>query len=446
MELKDKKVLLMGLGILGGGVATAKWLHKKGAILTITDMKEEEHLEASLHALKDLPDIKYTIGRHDEKDFLENDIIVVNPDVPATSPFVKMARDAGKQIENELSLFYKFCPTDKIVAITGTRGKTTTTNWTYHFLKSVFPNTLIGGNSPDNPFLKIADECDTDSIVVLEVPSFQLELVANMQMKAPKVAVITNLYQDHLNRHGTMAGYARAKANIFSNQTESDILILDRQDDWTKFFIDLKPKSEVLIADDNPIWSAKELEVFTKEWGNHNVKNLLFASLVALKMGVPIENIKEGVTTLPSIKFRQEKVYEDDQISIWNDTAATSPEATMAALDRFAPRGVVLITGGTDRDLEYSKWGESVNRLLSKEQVIMLAGSATEKMKKVLGWEKYQEFDTLEECIDKAMEIASRFDLKHILFSPSAKSFEKFKNEFDRGEKFNALVKEKFNK
>jgi UDP-N-acetylmuramoylalanine--D-glutamate ligase len=211
MDLKNKKVLLMGLGILGGGVATARFLHRRGAILTITDMKDEVHLKPSLEALKDLPNIRYVIGHHDEEDFLQSDIIVVNPDVPLSSPFLQKSIQAGKQIENELSLFYKFCPTEKIVAITGTRGKTTTTNWTYHFIKSAFPNTLIGGNSPDNPFLKIVEECEPDFNVVVEVPSFQLELVSGMKMRAPKATIITNLYQDHLNRHGTMEGYAKAK-------------------------------------------------------------------------------------------------------------------------------------------------------------------------------------------------------------------------------------------
>jgi UDP-N-acetylmuramoylalanine--D-glutamate ligase len=136
-------------------------------------------------------------------------------------------------------------------------------------------------------------------------------------------------------------------------------------------------------------------------------------------------------------------VYESDNLTIWNDTAATSPEATIAAVARFAPLNTILITGGTDRNLEYSNWGRIIDQNLPQEKVLFLSGSATEKMKQVLSWEKYQEFDTLEECVDRALNLAGEFGCRNILFSPSAKSFEKFKNEFDRGEKFNALIKQK---
>jgi UDP-N-acetylmuramoylalanine--D-glutamate ligase len=284
---------------------------------------------------------------------------------------------------------------------------------------------------------------DWGAKVVVEVPSFQLELVSGMKMRAPKATIITNLYQDHLNRHGTMEGYAKAKANIFANQTEEDYLILNKDNEWTEYFLGLKPRTKVLMIEDNEIWSKDELARFALEWGEHNVKNLLFASLAANALGVTPESIKENVKSLPSIKFRQEKVYESDNLTIWNDTAATSPEATIAAVARFASLGTILLTGGTDRNLEYSNWGRIIDQNLPQEKVVFLSGSATEKMKQVLSWEKYQEFDTLEECVDCALNLAGEFECRNILFSPSAKSFEKFKNEFDRGEKFNALIKQK---
>src|SRR3989344_802898 len=150
MDLKGKNVLLMGLGILGGGVATARFLAQQGADLTITDLKDAKYLQSSITALKDFSEIKYVLGEHREKDFLENDIIVINPDVSVNNKFVKLAKENNKQIENELTLFYKFCPSRKIVAITGTRGKTTTVNWTHHLIKSYYPNTVLAGNSSEN--------------------------------------------------------------------------------------------------------------------------------------------------------------------------------------------------------------------------------------------------------------------------------------------------------
>ncbi len=310
MDLKGKKVLLMGLGILGGGVATARFLAERGALLTVTDMKSLEYLKPSLEKLQDLANIKYVLGRHEESDFLECDILVINPDVSVKNKFVELARGAGKQIENELSLFYRFCPSEKIVAITGARGKTTTTNWAYHLLKSFEPNTVLAGNSEANPFLAMVDKCNPESFVVLEVPSYHLELeVANLPC-APKVAIITNIYRDHLARHITMQEYARVKGNIFKYQNQNDFLILNKENEWTSFLLGLKPKAQVLFAGDNPIWSENELLEFGKIWGGHNVQNLLASSLATFKMGVPESLIKDSVASLPSIKFRQEKVFE----------------------------------------------------------------------------------------------------------------------------------------
>jgi UDP-N-acetylmuramoylalanine-D-glutamate ligase len=175
-------------------------------------------------------------------------------------------------------------------------------------------------------------------------------------------------------------------------------LILDKDNEWTEYFLGLKPRTKVLMIEDNEIWSKDELARFALEWGEHNVKNLLFASLAANALGVTPESIKENVKSLPSIKFRQEKVYESDNLTIWNDTAATSPEATIAAVARFASLGTILLTGGTDRNLEYSNWGKMIDQNLPQEKVVFLSGSATEKMKQVLGWEKYQEFAVCTTC------------------------------------------------
>jgi UDP-N-acetylmuramoylalanine--D-glutamate ligase len=439
MELKNKKVLLMGLGILGGGAATARWLVEQGAVLTVTDMKGEEALKPSLEKLTDLAGkIKFVLGEHKEEDFLNNEIIVINPDVPADNKFVELARKSGKQIENELTLFYKFCPSRQIVAVTGTRGKTTTTNWIYHLLKSTDANTFIIGNSPEKPFLQEIKNVDENSFVVLEVPSYQLELVDESNFK-PHIAIITNLYRDHINRHKSMEEYAKAKGHIFKGQTEGDFLILNKNDEWTNFFITQNPKSKILLFSEDDLIGDKE--EFIKMWGEHNLQNWSVASLVALTLGIPAEKIKEQIPNLPQIKFRQEKVFDNGNLAIYNDTTATSPEGGIAAIERFAEGGAVFICGGTDRELEFGKWAEVVREMVKPRNLILLSGSATEKMKKELSWDEFNEFDYLEECFKKALEIAKGNSKTNIIFSPGAKSFEKFKNEFDRGEQFNALVK-----
>ena len=434
----------MGLGLLGGGVATARWLLEQGASLTVTDMKDEEALRPSLEKLKEYRDkIKYVLGRHEEQDFLDNEIIVINPDVPASNKFVELARQAGKQIENELTLFYAFSPSKKIVAVTGTRGKTTTANWAYEILKSTFPNTVLLGNDPEKTFLGELKNIKEESIVVIELPSYQLEIVDGENFK-PHIALITNIYQDHLNRHKTMEEYASVKANIFAGQTKDDILILNKENEWTEFFLNKNPKSQILFTSENSIFTDEEKEEFKMKWGEHNLQNLLAASLAAFSMGVIPFDIKKSISNLPQIKFRQERVYESEKLEIYNDTAATSPDGAIAAIQRFGKEAnIVIISGGTDRELDFEVWAETVHKHLKPEQLVLLSGSATEKMKKALGWSDFQEYGSLKECFEKALAISKSTGMKTtIVFSPGAKSFEKFKNEFDRGEQFNALVED----
>lgn len=433
---------------MGGGIATAKWLLEQGAILTITDLKDSEHLELSLEKLREFEGkIKFVLGKHEEKDFLENDIIVINPDVPADNPYLKLAEKAGKQIENELTLFYKFCPTKNIIVVTGTRGKTTTVNWTGHLLRSSNADVLIVGNSPEKPLLQEIKKCSEDTNVVIEAPSFLLEICGKSKF-APHIAVITNLYRDHINRHKSMEEYAEVKGNIFKNQTANDFLILNKKDEWTDFFIAQKPKAKVLFLSEDELIAGKN--EFIKQWGMHNLQNFSAASLVALTVGISAEEIKKQISSLPQIKFRQEKIFENKNLTIYNDTTATSPEAAMAAMERFTLGGeerVIFISGGTDRELDFGQWAKTAKKLIKPEDLILLSGSATQKMKKELGWDKFNEFDSLEKCLEKALEIVRNAPTSpklrgasKIIFSPGAKSFEKFKNEFDRGEQFNVLV------
>jgi len=466
-SLRNKKVLLMGLGILQGGVNTARWLVNQGAQLTVTDLKSERDLASSIETLSDIKtQITWKLDGHNEKDFLDNDIIVVNPDVPLHSPFLQLAIRNGKQIENELTLFYKFCPSKDSIAVTGTRGKTTTVNWIAHFLRRSGGNVLLAGNSPEAPLLNTVGKCDLETRVVIEEPSFLLEHLPNSGL-ASHVAVITNLYQDHLNRYKDMEHYAQIKANIFSNQKPEDYLILNRDNAWTDFFLKLKPRSKILFfstiklnAGQNGIYhnlsddiiyrnGGQEVVVtntkqFIDAWGQHNLENLLVSVLVAVISGVPTQKISEAVRTLPQVKFRQEQVFSRDNLKIYNDTSATSPDATIAGIERFAGpnRNLVLITGGTNRNLDFSKLSAVIKQYLPLENVIFLAGSATEIMQKELQWSDHTVFETLEECLVTAIKISKQFVGKTIiLFSPASKSFEKFKNEFDRGEQFNKLVK-----
>lgn len=469
LNLKNKKVLLVGLGILGGGLSTALWFLKHGVNLTITDLKSKEFLSPSIKKLKKYQQkIKYILGKHRLIDFKNHDLIIFNPAVKTTNnPFLEYAKKLKKQIENDLTFLFKYTNNPKI-CITGTRGKTTTTTWIYSFIKSKYKNALIGGNIPEFPIFSLIDKTKNNDPIILETSCFQLELFKGN----PKIAVITSLYQDHLNRYGDMKTYAKIKANIFLNQTPNDFLVLNYNNPWTKFFLSLKPKSQVYFFSSKPPSKKKNykgifirnnkvyfrknnqetyilnIKKFQKQWGKHNVLNLLCAMLVAKLYGLNFKEIKKQIPYLPQIKMRQEKIYENKKLKIINDSAGTSPEAGIAALERFSKetKNLILITGGTDKNLQFKELAKKIKQTIKPENLVLLNGSATKnllsQLEKINYSFSFNLFDNLSECLSYALNRASQFKKKSIiLFTPSSASFEKFKNEFDRGEKFNQLVK-----
>jgi UDP-N-acetylmuramoylalanine--D-glutamate ligase len=302
---------------------------------------------------------------------------------------------------------------------------------------------------------------------VTELSSFILELFPYAR-RSPHVAVITNLYRDHLNRHGTMEEYARAKAQIFAHQTSRDWLILNADDEWTRWFLEQRPAASVRYVSLKPlpldlegIWYADglvwersgarekkvlDIQHLRNEWGMHNVANFLAASCAARCAGVPWTDIQKRLATVPQVPFRQEVVHRDRALTVINDTTATSPEGGIAAVQRWGGPNCILITGGTDRELDFRQWAQEVAGRITPNNTIFLAGSATDKMKKALGSARrgIRTYESLDQCWDVAVRRARKFVSAVILFSPAAKSFELFANEFDRGQQFNSLVKKEF--
>jgi UDP-N-acetylmuramoylalanine--D-glutamate ligase len=463
LNFKDKKVLVFGLGLLGGGVATTNWLLKQGAQVTVTDLKSAEQLKSSLEKISN--DVELKLGGHSEADIDAADIIVLNQDVALNNKYVQYALSIGKPVETEGTIFFKFFP-NRIVGITGTRGKTTTTSWTNTFLKTTFNSSTVGNTAAENPFLEIVDRDDLE-IVASEIPSYQLEYFHLIE-RTPEIAVITNISPDHLNRHGTIEQYALAKANIFLKQKGDQHVIFNHNNEWTKFLIDQKPKGKVwqfsitpmsgngLFHDNGSLFfqnDGKKHEVllirdFVYKRGKHNLENLLASALAAHLAGVPWDKIQDVIPKLPQIKFRQEIIYTDDKLTVINDTTATSPEGAIAAMRRFTGPNTVLIAGGTDKQLEFTEWAEAVKRNIAKGNLVLIGGSATDKMIAALGERWVDEtkpayLEDLAACVQAGLEKARELEGKAVLlFSPGCKSFEKFLNEFDRGEKFNALIRE----
>jgi UDP-N-acetylmuramoylalanine--D-glutamate ligase len=481
--LSGQKVLVMGLGLHGGGVATVKWLVKHGAKVTATDMRTRKELAPSLRALRGVS-AKFVLGKHRASDFRIHDRIIVNPAVPRESPYIAIAEKAGKQVENVASLFFESL-TNPVIAVTGTRGKTTTTLWVAELLKKKYRDTKASG-SPENALLDEFERINGKKLpAVAELSSWQLEYLP-VTTKAPHIAVITNLYPDHQNRYKSMSHYASAKANIFRHQGKDDILILNRDNEWHRYFLKKNPKSRVYFVSTEPLpkrlsgmyakngklyfqHDGKKEKLFSvsrfqRERGAHNLANLMCAVLAVKLYDPNIKITERGVLRLPNPHMRQEVIYKKGALTVVNDSSATSPDGTIAAIRRFArdtqrqplriskrlPLGVgrtgqiILITGGTDKQLEFSELAHEISRHIRPEDVVALEGSATDKLAKALRPHGYAliPYETLGECVRVAFAIAKKKRGKTvILFSPAAASFEKFLHEFDRGERFSQLVK-----
>ena len=457
MDFKHKNILVFGLGILGGGVSTVNWLLTQKAKITVTDLKTKAQLKDSISKIKGK--VLYSLGGHNSSDIDNNDMVVVNPDVSINNKFIQYAKSKNKIIINEATIFFNQFR-GEIIGITGTRGKTTTTNWTNHFTKSKFKSVIVG-NSTNNQFLKILSDNKKFDIAVAETPSFHLEFF-NSFVVAPHIVIVTNVFQDHLNRHGDIKNYARVKANLFLNQKKQDHLILNLENKFSQYFKRMKPKGNVwyfstkplknnyngvYFKDDSVFFQKKGkskrvviLKNFVQNHGKHNLENLLAAVLAANLAGCLWTGIEKKIKSLPQIKFRQEIIYKNNELKVINDTTATSPDGGVAAVRLFGSENCVLIAGGTDRNLDFKDWVKEVNKNIKPGNLILISGSATNKMLELGLKSKYKPFDSLKECLKTALKVSGKYAQSVILFSPASKSFEKFKNEYDRGEQFNSLV------
>lgn len=440
--LQGKKVLVMGLGLVAGP-ANIAWLVRHGAEVTITDLWPRGTPKKAIEKLGPIADtVNLVIGEYRDEDFTAADIVMVNPSIAFDDPRLTLARDNGAVLENEASLFFRFCK-NPILGVTGTRGKTTTTMWAHHFLQSVWPHAVLTGNVARDPLLAVLDGLDGTSPVAIELSSFQLEFLGRAE-RGPDVAVITNIMRDHLNRYKNMEAYVDAKTEIFAHQTPEDVLFLKKENAWRDYLLAKEPTSRLHYYDVEPL-GAPLPEDFEYIWGAHNVENVYAAAHAANALGVPWEKIGERYGSLPHPPFRQEIIYERDGLMVVNDTTATTPDAGMAAINTFKGRGeVVLIAGGTDKELDFDKWAQVVQNTIVPKHLVLLEGSATEKMLEALGSsfiEKVHVCTSLEQCVEEALRLVKNITKPAVLlFSPAGSSFEKFTNEFDRGKQFNSLI------
>ncbi len=455
-SFRGQRVLLVGLGLHGGGVATVRWLVKQGAVLRVTDLKSAAELTSSTDKLRGLR-ATFHFGGYLRSDWRWAQRIVVNPAIsPKTHPQLKAAERRGTRVDNEASIFMRQFP-GLAIGVTGTRGKTTTTLLLGAILKKFHRQTIVSGNVREVPMLTYLPQTKSSTWAVLELSSYQLERLP-VTGRPLHVAVMTNLKVDHVNRHGSLTAYAQTKYNIFRGQTSKDVKVLNWDDPVCRRAVKIGQGRVILFGKKLPVkvdgvtvkgsWvverkQKKVVKLFPLQiWklpGAHNLENLLAATAVARAMNVPPSIIVQLVKSFHGVPYRQQLIRTCRGHQLINDTAATSPDATLAAIAIY-PRGVYIV-GGTDKALNFRHLARViVDRDI---QTVFLPGTATMKLQSALRRLKYGRPLVTTHSMTAALRVALALarPKQEIVLSPGAASFGLFVHEFDRGDQFNRLIR-----
>lgn len=450
--LASRRVLVMGLGLLGGGVAAARYAVASGAAeVTVTDLRGADVLAPSIAALEGLP-IRYVLGRHDDEDFRRADVVVRNPNVRRNSPYLALARAAGARVEMEIAWFFRACR-GPIAGITGTRGKSTTTLLLHHILDRAGMEPLLGGNLGRIDTLALLPQATLERWTVLELGNWMLEGLHTIQ-RSPRLAIFTNLLPDHLNAYDSMESYGEAKTAIFRYQGYGDIALFNADNTYTQRYSGEAPGGDVWLYSPRQgmAWArgAKaRAETFAyagdiRLRGAHNLGNVQAATLAAARIGVAPEVIHAAVRDFPGVPHRLEVVRVLEGVTYVNDSASTAPVAGVAALESFA-EPIILIAGGNSKNLDASEYAAAVAARCKR--VILLKGDATEAFAKQVHVAAVRLglpdpvagiYDEFAAALAAARSAAMAGDV--VLLSPGFTSFGMFLNEFDRGDQFRALV------
>lgn len=455
MEFKDKKVLVVGLG--KSGMAACELLGKAGARVSLYDGNKE--LEVG-----DI-DVPVYLGAFPEEEFAAFDCAVFSPGVPLDIPPAQFLREKGVPMIGEIELAYQM-EKGRVIGITGTNGKTTTTTLMGEIMKAYNEKTFVVGNI-GNPYTLEAMKTSPDSVTVAEISSFQLETIDTF---APDVSAVLNITPDHLNRHKTMENYIDAKMSITKNQGSDKLCVLNYEDEVLRkraeelpcrvaFFSSQRkpvPKTsateaaqdgktcldlyktengDIVIAETGKILlNQKE----TRLPGDHNAENIMAALIIALEMGVPEELAVQTVRTFQPVEHRVEFVKTVSGVDYYNDSKGTNPDAAIKGI-RSMDRPTVLIGGGYDKGGSFSDWIASFDGKVKK---LLLLGETKERIAKEAeegGFSEYQFVDTLEEAVELAYQLTENGDA--VLLSPACASWDMFTSYEERGNRFKELVR-----
>jgi UDP-N-acetylmuramoylalanine--D-glutamate ligase len=445
-ELRGKHVLVIGLARTG--IATARFCAEHGATVTATDTHSESELGAEALSLRE-EGVTLELGAHPETALPHQDLVIPSPGVPADAPLLRSARAKNITVWSEIELADRFLD-GRLIGITGSNGKTTTTSLVHHILRVAGFSSMVAGNI-GTPLISRVALSSADTITVAELSSFQLELIETFHAD---IAVLLNLTPDHLDRHKTMEAYAAAKSRLFENQNKSDFAVLNADDPAATRLAPKRPqlywfsrKREVLQGaylrgEEIVFRTSRQVEVLLKREqislpGAHNLENVLAAVTAARLERVPVSAIAEAVRTFPGVEHRLEFVAEIGGARYYNDSKATNVDAALKALESF-PGRVLIILGGKDKDSDYSLLQPA---LRERSVLALLIGAAAEKIEQqITGSVPLERAGTLERAVEIAAQAARQGDV--VLLAPACASFDQFENYEHRGRVFKALVKQ----
>ena len=445
MLVAGKNALVLGMA--RSGLAAAEFLSGKGAQVKVSDKRKEQELQTEIGFLRKLG-IGYEVGGHAEGSFLAADFVVVSPGVPLSLPLLKKASQAGKEVISEIELASRFLQ-GRMVGITGSNGKTTTTTLVGEILKAAGFSVQVGGNI-GTALSSLVERSTPETITVVELSSFQLEATPTLR---PDVAVLLNITPDHLDRYNSFEEYARAKLNILANQRSSDFAVLNMDDEFLRRFREqahsevygFSTKGEVTrgtyLKGNQLIFASgteKEMVICLEAIrlrGRHNLENIAAAITAARLVNAPSIKIAETLKQFRGVEHRLELVAEIKGISFYNDSKATNTDATAKALESFDNR-IVLILGGRDKGSDFTVLSSLIRQHVRS---VVLIGEATEKIGYQLkGTVPMVEAANLDEATQVAFERARCGDV--VLLAPACASFDMFQNYEHRGRAFKEAV------
>jgi UDP-N-acetylmuramoylalanine--D-glutamate ligase len=446
IDLAGKQVLAVGLARTG--IATALFCAERGARVTATESRPESDLPETAAKLR-AAGVTLELGGHRAETFVKQDLIVASPGVPPTLPPLAAARAIGVPVWSEIELAWRFLR-GRLICITGSNGKTTTTSLIGHILETAGLPVQVAGNI-GTPLISRVDLSSDSGFTVVEASSFQLELIAGFR---PDIAVLLNVTPDHLDRHGSIEAYAKAKARMFENQTPEDAAVLNADDAVAPQYVPGAPRvfwfsrlkrvaSGCYLRDDEIVFRCDGVESVLLDRGsiglrgNHNIENVLAAASAARLAGVEPAAIAEGVRTFAGVEHRIEYVATISGVEYFNDSKATNVDATLKALDAF-PGNLLVILGGKDKGSDYRILRQA---LRGRTRVALLIGSAAEKIEAELaGVVPIERAETLARAVEKASKCAQPGDT--VLLAPACASLDQFENYEHRGRVFKQLVRD----